>query len=86
MRALAARIDPLIAVMVVAALALLAGLVVLAFAAGASERKVRSACAHHKGVAVVTGNAFRKYVTCRDGHYEVIRWAERSTSPSTSAG
>lgn len=73
MRAVAARMDPVKVTVAVAAVALLTGLFVLAFASGASERKVRAVCAAHNGVAVVTGNTFRKYVTCRDGHYEVVR-------------
>lgn len=59
-------------VMAAAAVALLVLVATLAIS-GASEHEVRAACAAHRGVAVVTGNASRKYVTCRDGHYEVVR-------------
>lgn len=47
--------------------------VVFAVAGCANTDEVRRACADHDGVNAVNGSQIRKYVACRDGHYEVVR-------------
>lgn len=67
------RLLAVVTVVIAAAAVAVVVLVATLAIGGASEQEVRAACAAHSGVAVVTGNAARKYVTCRDGHYEVVR-------------
>lgn len=47
-------------------------MLVLVLAGCATQSDVRNVCASHHGVAAVNGNAFHKYVACRDGYYKAI--------------
>lgn len=57
----------------IVAVAVWVGVLTLSETGRPTDHQVRQACASHEGVAVVNGNANRKYVTCRDGYFRTVR-------------
>lgn len=53
--------------------ALLALALAVTLAGCATQDDVRSVCRDHGGVQAANGNAFRKFVSCRDGFYKTVR-------------